>query len=189
MRGKVYSIRSHQTDAVYIGATVSLLSKRLAGHKQGFTRWKNGKQNYTSSYEILRYDDAYIELVETVRCNNKMELSRRAGGIIRSTENCVNKRVAGRTKKEYYQENKDQILKYNKEYRLDNTEQIKQQKKEYYQDNKEQIKRTTKEYHADNREARNQQMRERYDKLKTKRTEQLNAIQGILDETAELKNE
>ena len=151
VRGKVFSIRSHQTDDVYIGSTISPLSKRFACHKQGFKEWKVGKKNrYMASYEILKYDDAYIELIEEFNCNSRMELLKQEGKIIRSTENCVNKRIQSRTPKEYRD------------------------------DNKEKIKEQMGEYRAKNRGVLNQRMRER-------RVKQLNAIQGIINETAELK--
>jgi hypothetical protein len=126
--GKIYTIRSYQTDDIYIGSTTQTLTKRLSTHKGDFKRWKNGKRHYTTSYEIIKYGDAYIELLELCPCDTKMELCRREGELIRSMD-CVNKEIAGRTPKEYYQENKEKIKERNKEYRDDNNEMRKEKLK------------------------------------------------------------
>jgi len=104
--GKIYAIRSHQTPDVYIGATCTTLTKRLSEHKSHYK--KNNK--YYTSFEILKYPDYYIELVEEVKCENKMELTRREGQIIRETENCVNKVIAGRTNREWREDNKEELI-------------------------------------------------------------------------------
>jgi hypothetical protein len=133
--GKIYSIRSHQTDKIYIGSTTQSLAVRFGGHK---------RMNCTSR-EILVFDDAYIELIENYPCADKNELHRREGEIIRTIE-CVNKRIAGRTLAEYYEDNKEDIKQYNKQYQQDNKEEKKQYNKQYYEDNKEDNKETRKQY-------------------------------------------
>jgi hypothetical protein len=72
--GKIYSIRSNQCNEYYIGSTCLTLSKRLYKHKDMFNQWKKNNKTYVSSYEILKFDDVYIELIEEFKCNNKMEL-------------------------------------------------------------------------------------------------------------------
>ena len=119
--GKIYSIRSHQTDEVYIGSTIETLSRRLSKHKQDYTGYKNEKRRYITSFKILAYPDYYIELVENYPCADKGELTRREGQIIRETD-CVNKVIPDRTKAEW---------------RLDNKDRIKEQYARYYQNNKE----------------------------------------------------
>ena len=106
--GKIYTIRSYQTDDIYVGSTLQTLTKRLSKHKASFKMWKNDTHHYTSSYDIIKYGDAYIELIELFPCNSKMELGRREGELIRSMD-CVNKRIEGRTKQEWVDENKDKI--------------------------------------------------------------------------------
>ena len=72
------------------------------------------------------WDNWYIELFENFPCNSKEELNKREGEIIREI-GTVNKQIAGRTYKEYYEDNKDEMLKKMKEYRQNN----KGKKKEY----------------------------------------------------------
>ena len=143
--GKIYSIRSYHTDEIYIGSTVNTLSRRMTQHRCDY---KTGKK-LTSSGEILKYGDAYIELLSLYPCNSKDELEREEGSIIR-TMNCVNKRIEGRTQKEYYLDNKDKIKEYQKEYRIDNIDKMKLQKKEYDIKNKDKIK----QYKKNNKDKR-----------------------------------
>jgi len=105
-RSKIYVIRSHQTDKIYIGSTTSSLAKRFFNHKKDYDCYLSGAKYYLSSFEILQYEDAYIELLEEYPCENRMVLHKREGELIREN-NCVNKCIAGRTKKEYQDENKD----------------------------------------------------------------------------------
>jgi adenylate kinase family enzyme len=65
---------------------------------------------------------------------------------------CSNKVIPTRTVKEYYEENKGEILEYNKDYYEANKEAIKENKKQYYEDNKEKISEYSKEYRQNNKE-------------------------------------
>ena len=111
---KVYAIRSHQTDKIYIGSTTQTLARRFCKHKSG---------KPCSSSQILAFDDVYIELLENYVCADKNELSRREGELIRTID-CVNKRIAGRTSAEYRGEHKNE----KHQYYVDNKEHIREQK-------------------------------------------------------------
>jgi hypothetical protein len=129
--GKIYVIKSKQTDDVYIGSTIRTLKIRLSKHKNDYKRYMRGKTNYISSFEILKYADCYIELICKYPTNSKKELEIKEGLIIKNTPNCCNERIAGRTPKEYYNDNKETIDKYNKKWRLDNDEKVLSHKKKY----------------------------------------------------------
>lgn len=104
-----------------------------------------------SSFEILKYDSAYIELIENYPCENKDQLNRREGQFIRETEKCVNKAVAGRTYAEYYADNKDMKLKIVKTYNEANKDAIAKRKKDYYEANKDVILAKAKLYREANK--------------------------------------
>lgn len=139
-RGQIYSIRSKQTEMVYYGSTISPLCKRFHNHNKDMEYGK-----YYSSHEILKFGDAYIELVENYPCNSKKELDRREGQIQRENkQHCINLRIAGRTQKEYNEANKhvrseyrkanrDAILAHKKEYREANRDAINAKQRERYQ--------------------------------------------------------
>jgi hypothetical protein len=147
---KIYVLRSHQTEKIYIGSTVNELRKRFHSHKRQYKCFLENKSNYVSSYEILKYDDCYIELFEKYPCSDKMELHKREGEIIRSLD-CVNKIVAGRTIKEWRKDNIEKIKQQRKEYNFKNKEKIKQQNKEWMKENKDKWKKYKQEWRKKNR--------------------------------------
>ena len=160
--GKIYSIRTHQTDIVYIGSTTQELSMRMAGHRRNYRSHLRGKGDGSSSIEILKYEDSYIELIQKFPCVDKSELHRKEGEIIRLTDNAVNKRVAGRNIKEYRFDNKEVIAAGMKKYQEANKEVISEKKKEYYKSNKEVINEKRKEYREANKEAILEKKKEYY---------------------------
>ena len=170
--GKIYCIRSHQTDDIYIGSTIQPLSRRFGNHKKTYKYWMDGKSNFMTSFEILKYNDCYIELLEKYPCNDKSELERREGKYIREMD-CVNKHIAGRTKKEYYQNNKEKIQEQHKEYYQNNKEKIQEQHKEWCQNNKDKMQEYKKEYYQNNKEKIEQQKKEKYQKNKDKIQQQM----------------
>ena len=146
---KIYKIVSlSNPDLVYYGSTIVNLCKRMSQHR--------ALSNKTSSKQIIELGNAIILLVELYPCNSKEELNRREGEFILNNV-CVNKMVAGRTRKEslkaYYELNKDK----DKEYKLKNKDTIKKRMKEYYENNKDKYK----EYIKNNRDHINTKQRER----------------------------
>jgi hypothetical protein len=137
--GKIYAIRSHQTEQIYVGSTTQPLSVRFGGHKR----------QTCSSREIMKFEDCYIELLENYPCADKNELNRREGELIRNMD-CVNKQIPGRTVVEWHQDNKQAIKEQRHYYYQDNIEIFKEQKKQYREDNKETINEKAKQYRIDN---------------------------------------
>lgn len=123
MIGRVYCIRSHQTTDIYIGSTIRELSSRMASHRYDYNGWLKEKMNYITSFEIVKFEDCYIELIEQGEFASKQEMEKREGHFIREMD-CINKRIEGRTKKEW---------------RMDNAVGIKEEKSKYYIKNKKKI--------------------------------------------------
>jgi len=117
--GKIYTIRSHQTDKYYIGSTnQKTLAQRLGKHRINYTQYLSNKYGYMSSYEILQYTDHYIELLELYPCNTKDELHRREGELIRQYKSdVINIVIPGNRTLEQITEQKKEHMK---QYRLDN---------------------------------------------------------------------
>ena len=141
--GKIYQIVDIGYNKCYIGSTTEGLSMRMARHMADFKKLLNGSaKGHIRSYDLFNeygVENCKIELIEYYKCDSLAELRKREGEHIKNTD-CVNKNVAGRTDKEYYDDNKDEILERNKEYKQDNKDKILEQKKEYYQNNKDKIK-------------------------------------------------
>jgi len=152
MIGRIYIIKSKQTDKVYVGSTFYTLKIRFSKHKSD----KN-----CTSVEILKYNDAEIELLECYECEDEEQLKNREGEYQREY-NCVNKRIEGRTPKEYYQDNKEKLKEYQKEYHKKNKKVILEQKKQYYDENKEKIGQYQKEYHEKNKKVILEKKKEKF---------------------------
>ena len=173
--GKIYAIRSHQTDKIYVGSTCKkYLSGRMSGHLCEYKRYLDAdKFTGSVSYEILTHGDAYIELLESYPCDTKDELLSREGHYIRTLD-CVNKNIAGRTAKQYNEDNRDKLKKQRKEYEKKNRVKICDQKKKWVKDNIERIGPIVKEYQkgyrVDNKEKLNKYSSNYYE---TNKKEQL----------------
>lgn len=101
MKGFIYIIRSKSSPLVYYGSTTQkLLSNRMSSHRTNYKQWLAGKCNNCTSYQILALGDAYIELVEEVEIETKQHLYALEGKYQREND-CVNHKVAGRTKAEW----------------------------------------------------------------------------------------
>jgi len=138
--GKIYTIRSFQTDMFYIGSTTQPLSKRFNDHRQALKSFNNGNPRYSTSYEIMKYDDCHIELLEECKFDNKEQLCRREGELIRLHKSkCVNIAIPCRTSKEYKKDNKEQVDEKVKQYYENNKDQINKYKKQWYESNKKVI--------------------------------------------------
>ncbi len=147
-KGKIYCIRSYETDEIYIGSTIERLARRMAGHRAKYKRFLQGKhKRYTTSFKILEHKDAYIELIINCPCNNKEELHRTEGKYIRERD-CVNRCVAGRTQKQYKHDHKERIALYQKTYNQTN----KEKRNIYRKHNKTKIQQQTKAYRERNKD-------------------------------------
>ncbi len=107
MKGTVYMIWSSQTPKRYYGSTIQTLSMRMSEHRKRFRKWSVDGLNYVSSYDVLCFDDARIEWIETVEFENRAELAAREGWWMRNNE-CSNKNVAGRGAAEWRMEHKEE---------------------------------------------------------------------------------
>jgi len=138
IESKIYKLTSSQTDKVYIGSTIKSLNDRFYDHKYHYKRWLKSQMNKITSYDLLQYTDVKIELIKEFPCKTRTELEKEEGKIILDN-NCVNRCVAGRTKKEYVEANKEKIKEKQKEYVEANKEKINEYYKEYVEANKEKI--------------------------------------------------
>jgi hypothetical protein len=123
--GKIYKIIDNTTGNVYIGSTIQKLNIRLSKHKSDYKQYLNGKDHYTTSFDIIKNNNYRIELIKYVVYKDKIELFQRERYYIENNE-CVNKCIPSRTDKDY-------IKEYNKQYRINNNEYIKEYNKIKYE--------------------------------------------------------
>jgi hypothetical protein len=121
-----YKITSTNTDKVYVGSTEKDINERLNRHEQDYKRYQDGKTNYTTSFEILEYKDYKIELIENKFCQSKEERDTAECKFIINTPNTVNRNLPGRTKEQYYQNNKQELNERHRQYNQHNKQELKQ---------------------------------------------------------------
>ena len=144
-KSKIYKLTTpHDPELVYYGSTVNPLFKRKNQHKS--------KRICKSSILFeLGENDVEITLVENVNCNSKEELIQRERFYIENN-NCVNKKIPGRTNKEYKDDNKEVIKQQLKEYYETNREHILEQQKKYNEQNRDKKKEYDKQYREQKKE-------------------------------------
>ena len=179
--GKIYKIVDVGYNKCYIGSTCESLSQRMTRHRAHYNKFlSDGHVKMTSSLLLNEYspENCKIELIELYPCMSRMELLRKEGEHIKSTD-CINKNIAGRTAQEYRKDNAETISSKAKIYKQDNYEHIKQlrdekrdylnqQNKEYYQANKETINEKHRQHYANNRDNINTKHRNHYEQNKEK---------------------
>ena len=163
--GKIYCIRNHINDKIYVGSTCQSLSKRMAYHRDDCLKSNRNTLIYNMMRDLGR-DNFYIELIEEYPCENSNQLTRREGELMRELKASLNQVIAGRTRGEYKIDNHDKIKKTkaisDKKYAENNQEKLKAYRKEYYNKNPEKYKEDAKKYAEENREAVLAKKREYY---------------------------
>jgi len=103
--GKIYKIVCNETNEVYYGSTrQKYLSNRIKTHRG---------ENCISK-QIIDRKNYYYELVEDYSCNNRYELETRERWYILNND-CINKNIPTRTKKQWNEDNKETIIEKRKE--------------------------------------------------------------------------
>ncbi len=138
MKGIIYKITCNETGEVYYGSTTKSLNRRISKHKCDCKRWKDGKTNFTTSFQIIDRGNYSYSLIETVECEDRAQLEAVERRFIEEND-CINKIVVGRTQKEYKEIHKDDIKAYRKTYIECNKDDIKEAAKSYVKANREHI--------------------------------------------------
>ena len=143
--GKIYRVCDVGYTKFYYGSTVQALAMRMGGHRSDYKRYKAGKANKSTVYDLFDefgHENCKIELVEPYPCDCRDVLLKREGYYIEHNE-CLNKIVVGRTTQEqkrlYRANNRDKLIQINREYYRQNKEECVRKRKEHYERNKEEV--------------------------------------------------
>ena len=200
-KGKIYCIRNNIHDDIYIGSTCQSLSQRMAQHRLDKRRERNQNRFiYKLMNEVDDDSMFYIELMEEYPCQNKDQLRKREGELIRELEPKLNMQVECRTSQEYrefykefyteynrryYQENKEYYSECNKKNYEKRKDEINQHRKVYRENNRDKIHQKQKEWYDNNKEEKNRKSREHYNANKeriSERRKELKALKKQLKE-------
>lgn len=131
----IYTIRCRADDSlIYVGSTISPIHKRLSAHK---SNCKNGRSGSLYKHIVDNdWSNWYLELYERYPCNDRAELCKREGEVIREI-GTINKHIAGRNAKQYHTDNHEKRIAQMKDYNTTNREKLREQMKTYYYTNRE----------------------------------------------------
>jgi hypothetical protein len=188
--GRIYTIRCRTDETlIYVGSTTQPLAKRWGGHKIA-SRTEICQNRLIYKTINNNYENWYIELYEEYPCENKEQLNKREGEIIRLI-GTLNILVAGRTRQEYREDNAEKIKEYyennaeklklaRQEYREDNAEKLKLYQQEYRENNAEKILERSKLYNEKNKDKNKEYKKERYEQNKGKILEKITCDCGCI---------
>jgi len=139
---------------LYVGSTTNF-TQRKRSHKD--TCNFSHQQNYNIYvYKFIRgnggWDNWDMIEVEKYPCNDRNEKDKRERYWIEELKATLNKVIPSRTKKEYREYNKEEIVVKKKEYYEENKKKILEKQKEYYEENKEKILEKQRKYEKKNYE-------------------------------------
>jgi len=120
---KIYKLSSIETSNVYVGLTTNTLSRRISKHKNDYKRYLETNFHYLTSFEICKYADVKIELIEETDDKTRERFH------IENTENCINHDIPTRTQKEYVKANEAKTKAYYKEWCEKNREHLREYKR------------------------------------------------------------
>jgi hypothetical protein len=165
-KAKIYTIRCLTDDSlIYVGSTIQPLAVRLGTHKSDS---KSEAKKHYLIYRIINneWDNWHIELYENYPCENKEQLCKREGEIIRQIAT-LNSQIAGRNQQQWVKENKEKILMQKKSKYNENKEEELKKAKAYYEKNKERISAYYKEQYLKKKEQyKANYIRKKLEKLK-----------------------
>ena len=122
--GKIYKIYNTSNDDIYIGSTTQKLCERMRNHRNAHKSKHHFNLPIYKAFREHGVENFFIELIEKCPCNDTDELMNTEGNYTRELKPTLNMRIAGRTRKEYYTDNQEQILNKKKQFGEGNKERI-----------------------------------------------------------------
>ena len=129
---KIYCIKNHIDDDIYVGSTIQDLKKRMNSHLS-MMKTHPHITLYTKM-NLLGSNNFYIELIKECPCQSSEELRKIEGNYIKEIAT-LNKRIAGRCMKDYFKDNKEQHKINMKQYYIKNKEARIKYAKDYQKNN------------------------------------------------------
>ena len=138
----------------YIGSTKNF-KNRMKGHKCNCNNIKRPGYNY-KVYKFIRENGGWenweMKKICDVKCLDGYDLRKAEGEYILTLKPTLNQKIAGRTRGQYYVDNKDNIIEWNKKYYKDNKNHIQEYCKKYRSENKDKLKKTKAIYTLNHKE-------------------------------------
>lgn len=164
-QGIVYKMISiDEKGEFYVGSTMTSLYFRYHLHKS-----VSKIKPHIKAYEYFsKIGWINVKLVTLETCQNitRQELREKERRWMEELCPSLNNRIPSRTKKEWYDDKRDQILKSSKAYYQQNRESIIERQKKWYVMNKEKVQKNNKIWYQNNKEQILEKYRQRRNKMK-----------------------
>ena len=168
--GRIYKIIDTQSNTCYVGSTFNSTRDRFMKHKRSFREWENGKYPEVSIFPYFKkfgldrfkmilikeyqvcdrahlecYEQLWINKLKPINKYNPFRIDRYAAKQYREEHKAEDGA-------QYYENNKESVLKRCKEYRKENKDIIREKSIEYRSKHKEQIQQRSAQYYKNNAE-------------------------------------
>ena len=116
---------------VYVGSTCWDIQKRFNEHKKCIKKARESTYKLYIAMSDIGIDQFFWEEIEQFPCENKSQLTAREGYWIRhfrawEDDHGYNKKIEQRTRSEYYQDKKDEIIHKSKTYYVENRDKVRE---------------------------------------------------------------
>ena len=133
-KGKIYIyifLKNNVNNKVYVGSTCWEIQKRFAEHQRCTTKTRESNYKLYVAMKDIGIDQFFWEEVEKFPCANKSQLTARESHWIRhfrswEDEYGYNRKIEQRTKSEYYQDKKDEMIQKTKAYYTENRDKARE---------------------------------------------------------------
>lgn len=165
-KGRIYIIKNNVNEKVYVGSTTWEVAKRFNKHVSQRNKATDTTWRFYAALNEIGPENFFWEEIEKFPCQNKSQLTSREGHWIRhfkswKTDSGYNKKVEGRTRTEYYEDQIDTIKQNVKEYYQNNKNKIDEYKQQHYQEHAEHYKEYKQEWYSKHRESIQQKNKEK----------------------------
>lgn len=121
MNFNIYRISSKtQPELNYIGSTKKSLEERMKEHLAQYLQYTNGNGSYCSSFDVIQTGDIKIEFLESTTQEQRYIREGVYIKLLKSVNSCCNKKIAGRSQKQWQEQNKDRMKETQKQWRYNN---------------------------------------------------------------------
>lgn len=155
---KIYKLVSEIDNMIYVGSTTRSLAQRKGEH---LSKAKKKPRKVHDHFNSIGWENVSIILVEAYPCENIEVLRQRERHWIDTLGAELNRHIPSRSKKQWYEENKETLLPRMREKNQHNKEHRKEVRKAYYEKNKKAIQQAQRAYNEKNKEKKRE-----YDKLR-----------------------
>ena len=167
LNGVVYKIycKDSSITEFYVGSSCDM-KQRIASHKSDCNNTNSKKYNF-KVYKFIRenggFENWFFETLLEVEVVDKEELRLKYERPYQlDLLPQLNSQLEGRTDKEWYEDNKEEILKKQKKWYEDNKDEILKKAIERYKNNKEEILKKQKENYENNKEEISKKKKEKF---------------------------